>query len=32
MPDGSLDEDFSLQDLRGRYFILLRYPLNCTFV
>lgn len=32
LPDGRIDEAFSLSKLRGRYVILLFYPLDFTFV
>jgi peroxiredoxin (alkyl hydroperoxide reductase subunit C) len=32
MPDGSIKEDFSLSDLKGRYVVLFFWPLDFTFV
>ncbi len=32
MPDGSIQEDFSLSSLRGRYVLLFFWPLDFTFV
>jgi len=32
MPDGSIDENFSLSSLRGLYVVLFFYPLDFTFV
>jgi peroxiredoxin (alkyl hydroperoxide reductase subunit C) len=32
MPDGTIQEDFRLQDLRGRYVVLFFWPLDFTFV
>ncbi len=32
MPDGSINENFRLSDLRGRYVVLFFYPLDFTFV
>ena len=32
MPDGSMKEDFSLSDLKGRYVVLFFWPLDFTFV
>lgn len=32
MPDGSIKEDFSLSQLRGRYVVLFFWPLDFTFV
>ncbi len=32
MPDGSIKEDFSLSDYRGKYVVLFFYPLDFTFV
>ncbi|HHM04611.1 MAG TPA: peroxiredoxin [Gammaproteobacteria bacterium] len=32
MGDGSIKEDFSLSDLRGKYVVLFFYPLDFTFV
>lgn len=32
MPDNSINENFSLSDLRGKYVVLFFYPLDFTFV
>ena len=32
LPDGSIQEDFKLSDLRGKYVVLFFYPLDFTFV
>ncbi|MCO6413486.1 MAG: peroxiredoxin [Thiogranum sp.] len=32
MPDGSINDNFRLQDLRGRYLVLFFWPLDFTFV
>ncbi len=32
MPDGSIEENFKLSDLRGKYVVLFFYPLDFTFV
>ncbi len=32
MPDGSINEAFTLSDLRGKYVVLFFYPLDFTFV
>lgn len=32
MPDGTIKEDFSLKDLRGKYVVLFFWPLDFTFV
>ncbi|MEM7401342.1 MAG: peroxiredoxin [Pseudomonadota bacterium] len=32
MPDGSIKEDFSISDYRGKYVVLFFYPLDFTFV
>jgi peroxiredoxin (alkyl hydroperoxide reductase subunit C) len=32
MPDGTIKEDFTLSDLRGRYVVLFFWPLDFTFV
>jgi peroxiredoxin 2/4 len=32
LPDGKIDDGFSLEDLRGKYVVLFFYPLDFTFV
>ncbi len=32
MPDGTIEENFKLSDLRGKYVVLFFYPLDFTFV
>ncbi len=32
MPDGSINEDFSLSDYKGKYIVMFFYPLDFTFV
>ncbi len=32
MPDGTVEAEFSLESLRGKYVVLFFYPLGCTFV
>ncbi len=32
MPDGSINEEFKLSDLKGKYVVLFFYPLDFTFV
>ncbi len=32
MPDGQIEENFRLADLRGKYVVLFFYPLDFTFV
>ncbi len=32
MPDGTIEENFKLSDLRGKYVVLFFYPQDFTFV